>query len=178
MCTEKMEKVGDRWDRENVTVYGRALVSNTLIMPVILYRASVNAISKKLEKEIVKIVNNFLWKKVLKLKWSIAVRGVKEGGIGVKDPICMIDSTRIRMIRDMREKKTQPWVKWMERKEKKLKEKWNVTNVFQGNIKKAKMKELKETCLFERSVRIWHGMKGTIKEKEGKEEMMIKIGEE
>jgi hypothetical protein len=121
-----MEKVGDRWDRENVTVYGRALVSNTLIMPVILYRARVNAITKKLEKEIVKIVKDFVWRKVQNLKWSIAVRGVKEGGVGVKDPIYMIDSTRIRMIRDIRGKKTQPWVKWMERKEKKLKE--NVCN--------------------------------------------------
>jgi hypothetical protein len=175
---EKMKKIGNRWNRENVTVYGRALVSNTLIMPVILYRARVNAITRTLEKEIQKTVKDFIWRKVPSLKWSIAVRGIQEGGIGVKDPICMIDSTRIKMIKDMREKKAQPWVKWMERKEHKLKKKWNVKSVFHGKIKKAQIKELKETCLFESAVRVWHELKGKTEEKNGKEEMMMKIGEE
>ena len=40
------------------------------------------------------------------------------------------------------------------------------------------MKELKEPCLFESAVRVWHAMKGKTEEKNGKEEMMIKVGEE
>ena len=112
----------------------------------------------------------------VEVEYCIAIRGVKEGGIGVKDPICMIDSTRITILRDMRMKNTQPWVKWMKRKEQKLKEKWNVTNVYK-KIRKAKITELKDDCLFESAVRIWHELKGTTKEKEGKEEMMLKIGE-
>ena len=75
-----MKKIGNSWNRENVTVYGRALVSNTLIMPVILYRARVNAITRTLEKEIQKTVKDFLWRKVPSLKWSIAVRGIQESG--------------------------------------------------------------------------------------------------
>ena len=82
-CLEKMQEKGDRWNRENVTGYGRALVSNTLVMPVILYRGRVNGMTAGLKKKVLKIVKEFVWPT---LKWSIALRGIAEGGIGVKDP--------------------------------------------------------------------------------------------
>jgi len=85
--TKKMKKVGDRWNRENITVY-RALVSNTLMVPVVLYKGRVNSITKKLEKRIRDIERCYM-EKGMQVKWSIAIRSIKEGGIGVKDPICV-----------------------------------------------------------------------------------------
>jgi hypothetical protein len=170
--------VGNRWNRENITVYGRALVSNTLMMPIIMFRARVNGITQKLQKEILKKVKEFVWRKVPVLKWSIAIRGIKEGGIGVKDPACIVSSMRIKLIRDMKEKKTQPWVKWMQRKEAKLEQKWQVKNVYDKGMSKKKINELKETCLLESAVKVWHEMKGKIMKENDEELMMIKIEEE
>jgi len=172
-----MEKIGDRWNRENVTVYGRALISNTLMCPQVLYKGKVNGMSVKMKKEIVEKVKEFVWKKVTRVKWSVAVRKVEEGGIGVKDPICLLDSTRIRMIRDMRMKEAQPWVKWMNRKERKLKERWGVESVFKGRVKKKMIAELKDECVFESAVKVWHELKGITKKEEGEEVMKIRIGE-
>ena len=36
----KMKEKGNKWNKEKLTVYGRALVSNTIMMPIILYITS------------------------------------------------------------------------------------------------------------------------------------------
>lgn len=171
--TGKMEKIGYRWDREKVTVYGRALISNTLMVPVILYKGRVNGMTMKLKKQITKIVKDFVWRDVQPLQWKLALRPIDKGGIGVKDPICIVDATRIKLIKDMIEKNTQPWVKWMKRKEKRITERWQVKNIFQKGMKKKNVTELSEECIFESAVKIWHEMKGKIIEEGGEEVMMI-----
>jgi hypothetical protein len=98
-----MKEIGERWNREKVTIYGKALVSNTLMSPVVQYRARVNHMGKQMRKEILEEIKQFVWKGELPLKWKIAIRSVEEGGIGVKDTMCMIDSTKITMIRYERE---------------------------------------------------------------------------
>ena len=82
-----MVKTGCRWDRENPTVYGRALVANTLMMPVICFRANVNGMTKKMTARILKEIKDFVWKEVPPLKWDLAVRSPGEGGIGVRDQV-------------------------------------------------------------------------------------------
>ena len=156
-----------------MTVYGRVLVCNTLMMQKVLYRARVNSLSKKIRKQMVEAVKTFVWKEVRPLKWKIAVRGVSEGGIGVKDPNCMIDAMRIKLIRDMKNKTEQPWVTWLKRKEDRLKNRWGVTTVWDG-VTRRQLRELGEECLFEEAVRVWHEMRG--EESEGR--MRVKIGEE
>jgi hypothetical protein len=86
----KLGKTGSRWNRERITVYGRALVSNTLMMPVIGFRANVNGMTKQMTTKILKEIKQFVWKEVPTLKWGLAVRSTNEGGIGVRDPGALI----------------------------------------------------------------------------------------
>ena len=102
------------------------------------------------------MVKGFLWSKVSAIKWQLALLSVAEGGVGVKDPICMIDSVRIMMLRDMRMKNSQPWVRWMERREKMMKERWGVKDVFKEGTMRGRKNDVKSECLFENAVKIWH----------------------
>ena len=49
---EKMEGIGNQWKRENVTVYGKAVIFNVLMIAGVKYRAGVNPISKDMKKEL------------------------------------------------------------------------------------------------------------------------------
>ena len=58
-----MKEVGERWNREDLTVFGKALVSNTLMTVKVTYRASVNVVSNPLRKKITNTVREFMWRK-------------------------------------------------------------------------------------------------------------------
>ena len=90
---EKIRKKGERWNREQITVYGRALVCNTLMMPVILYRTRVNGLTKEKEKKIEQI-KDMIWKDMRPVKWSKVIRPIEEGGLGLKDPGTHYHDTR------------------------------------------------------------------------------------
>ena len=42
----RIEKLGQTWLRENIGIYGRTIVANTLLTAKLSHRASVNGISK------------------------------------------------------------------------------------------------------------------------------------
>ena len=173
----KMKKLGDRWDREQLTLYGRALIVNTLMMAMIAYRAAVNGMTDNTHKEILKIVKDFVFRgKIAEQQWQMAIRKIEEGGIGVRDPKCLIDSTRIKLIRDIDRKQGQPWVKWIERKRKKLEEKWEDEEVYKTGKPKKKLKQLNKDCVYESAVKVWHEMGGTTtRNEEGEEEKVIEL---
>ena len=64
----------------------------------------------------------------------------------------------------------------MLRKEEKLKERWQVENVYE-KVSKEKRGNLKEDCIFEDAMRVWHEMKGTTKEggENGEKVRMLRI---
>ena len=77
---------------------------------------------RKMKKEIKKTIREFMWKEGrARVKWDVLIRPEEEGGI---DPECDLDAAKVRIIKDMMMKADQPWVKWVERKLQKLKERW------------------------------------------------------
>ena len=57
----------------------------------------------------------------------------------------------------MKTRSDQPWVKWVERKIKKLKERWKIEdNIFEVTPNKKRMKELKEECIVESMMKVWY----------------------
>ena len=69
-------------------------------------------------------------------------------------------------------KDRQPWMKWVERKLTKVARRWRVQEAMAAKPNKRQLKELKEDCVVESTLKIWFeiGGQGGGKQKEGKEE--------
>ena len=141
----------DRWGRENVKVYGRALVANTLVFSKIKFRADVNGVTEQTRKEVKEIISTYVYKtKKREPKWETMIRSASRGGVGLRDPDTMIDAAKVRIVRNMHLRSEQPWVKWMRRKEERVRERWGLTgSVYSHKIKRKQRKGLKETCVYE-----------------------------
>ena len=160
---KKMEEIGNQWKRENVTVYGKAVIFNVLMIAGVKYRAGVNPISKDMKKELHELARSFIWdQKRSYVKWERLIQKREDGGIGLRDPGCDLDAAKIRMFRNMRVKRNQPWVKWIKRKEQRLKKKWEVEGSIYAHTPTHKQKkEMNEKCLFEQTLKIWYEVGGT-----------------
>jgi hypothetical protein len=76
----------------------------------------------------------------------------------------MIDASKIRILKNMIMRDDQPWVKWMKRKEKRLKQLWQVKGSLYGHRPTmSQRKNLSRTSLFAEIVRIWNEIGGTTK---------------
>ena len=92
------------------------------------------------------------------------MRRKEEGGLGLLDPRCYFDAAKIRILKIMKLKKGQPWIKWMERKEIRLKEKWNVQgNLFGFKQSREQKREVESKCIFGNILAIWREAGGTTK---------------
>ena len=98
-----------------------------------------------------------MWEgKKSEIAWKKVIQGVDEGGIGLRDPACTIDAAKIRIvIKNMRIKSDQPWAKWMKRKERRLKRRWGVEDIYGHKPTRNQIEELKDKCLFESTMKIW-----------------------
>ena len=116
--------------------------------------------NKKLIKQ---KIREFIWggeRKKARVKWEIMIKEPKEGGTGARDPIIAIDARRINILKKIITKDRQPWMKWIERKMKRVATRWKVREVMSAKPKKKEIRELKETCLTEAALKIWFEIGG------------------
>ena len=107
---EEMKTTGERWNREGITMIGRALVANTLLFSRIKFRLDVNTTTTDMRKRIKNVMRNFMWNDGKKqVRWEIMTRREEDGGVGVIDPDCMIDATKIMILKRWNNENKQPW---------------------------------------------------------------------
>ena len=69
--------LGQTWLRENIGIYGRTIVANTLLTAKLSHRASVNGISKSMKNRIIKKIKDFMWggeNKNARVRWDIMTK--------------------------------------------------------------------------------------------------------
>jgi hypothetical protein len=171
----KIEATGRKWNKEGIGIYGRAIVANTILLSKISHRAQINTMSDQIRKKLKEKFKDFMWKEAGKgmVRWEILPMKEEEGGVGLRDPICALDAAKIRMFVDLMTKDRQPWMKWIERKLNRLAEKWGVQEAMAAKPNKTQLKELKEDCIVESTLKIWFeiGGKGGGRLKEERKEM-------
>ena len=163
----KITKLGENWNKENIGVYGRALVANTLMLAKLKHRADVNAISSAMKRRILQEFKDFVWRgkeKRARVRWEVMVKRVEEGGIGIKDPECAMDASKVRMLIRLATRDRQPWMKWVERKLIRVAKKWGVPEAMGAKPKKKQSDGLRQDCLVESTLKIWLEIGGTKKE--------------
>ena len=153
---EKMSSEGGRWNREKIGIYGRAIIANTLLMSKVKFRADINPLSTLLTRRIRDEIRSFMWKgKKAGTRWEILLRPVQEGGVGLRDPGCVFDVAKVKMLVHLRDGVRQPWKKWVERKIKRVGRRWGVADVLTAQPTLRQRKELRENCLVERALKVW-----------------------
>ena len=168
----KVGKLADAWNKENIGIFGRSVVANTLMLAKIKHRADVNALSQTMKKKILEEFKTFVWKgkgKRARVKWQVMVREPKKGGIGIKDPICELDASKIRMLIRLLTRNRQPWMKWIERKLIRVAKRWEVPEAMAAKPTKKQIKELRESCIVESTLKTWIEIGGTWKEPKGEQ---------
>jgi hypothetical protein len=160
---KKMESIAKNWARLKVGYYGKAIVVNTLMKAQLTYRAQVNAVSRKKKEEFKGKMRDFVWDKKQKLvAWHKLVRPIKQGGIGLVDIECALDVQKISILRNMMQRKGQPWANWLGRKERRVKERWGVEgDVYGHKAMLQEKKQLNEECMYEQMLKIWYEVGGT-----------------
>ena len=68
------------------TIYGRAIVANTLLLSKISHRAQVNTMSAQVRKNLKEKFRAFMWKGAGKgmVRWEVLLMGEEEGGVGLR----------------------------------------------------------------------------------------------
>ena len=81
-----IEKTGEKWNRERIGIYGRAIVANTLLLSKISHRAQVNTMSAQVRKNLKEKFRAFMWKGAGKgmVRWEALLMGEEEGGVGLR----------------------------------------------------------------------------------------------
>ena len=92
--------------------------------------------------------------------------------MSLRDPLCALDAAKIRMFVDLMTKDRQPWMKWIERKLNRVAERWGVQEALAASPNKRQLKELRDDCIVESTLKIWFeiGGRGGGKQKEERKE--------
>ena len=111
------------------------------------------------------------------VRWEVLMMKQEEGGVGLREPLSALDAAKMRMLGNLMTKDRQPWMKWVERKLRRVAERWGVAEAAKPS--KKQVKELKEDCVVEDTLRIWFEIGGrggvAVKEKRKKKEEEIEV---
>lgn len=80
----KMENICAKWAGRNISLKGKVVLLNTLILPVIYYQASMLYVSQKFHAQVDRIISKFLWSgKRPKISRSCLELLTTQGGLGL-----------------------------------------------------------------------------------------------
>jgi endonuclease/exonuclease/phosphatase family metal-dependent hydrolase len=155
---EKSKKTSARWSRENISMHGRVLVANTVLLSKIRYRASCNTISKEQVEQIRKDQEFFIWKnKKTRRKWCHLVQQYDKGGMKLLDPECAFNAEKISILQRANKNEQHPWVMWKNKKDYEIRKKWGIVGDITRIQTNSKLK-WNEEDLFEKTYQIWHSI--------------------
>ena len=83
------------WRWRDLTIMGRIQIVKTFIIPIFLYRASMICSDQEFVKKVNKIIFDFIWKGKDKVKRSVLVGDIEDGGLKAPHLMSMIETQRI-----------------------------------------------------------------------------------
>ena len=81
---EKLERIFSVWKRRNLTFFGKCTIVNTLALSKHIYNAFIlpNP-GDKFFKSVSRMIYNFIWKKIDRIKRHALICSIEQGGIGI-----------------------------------------------------------------------------------------------
>ena len=82
---KKLENTANWWKGRGLTLYGRAQTINSLLLPKLIYIASMFVVPEEIIKEINRIVFKFLWRGQDRVARTAVINSYENGGLRVLD---------------------------------------------------------------------------------------------
>ena len=96
---KKMEKTANWWKGRGLTIYGRAQIINSLLLPKLVYLSSMFPVPEEVIKEANRIIFKFLWKGRDRGGRNAVINTYENGGLRVLDFETMVKSLRLTWLR-------------------------------------------------------------------------------
>ena len=97
------------WRWRDLTIFGRIQIVKTFIIPIFLYRASMVCCDQEFVKEVNKIIFDFIWKGKDKVKRSVLVGDIEDGGLKAPHLNSMIETQRIMCCKKLVSDEPSSW---------------------------------------------------------------------
>lgn len=96
----EMERVLNYWKQRDLTLRGKVLVINALMLAKMWYVLGVIPMPMGISKRLKKDVLNFLWgSKPSKISYNTLIGAIEEGGLGLQDPELKKKSFRVKTVK-------------------------------------------------------------------------------
>ena len=92
---KKLEKTANWWKARGLTLYGRAQIIHSLLLPKLIYIATMFAAPEEVIKDINRIVFKFLWRGQERVLKTAMINSYENGGLRVLDFETSVKSVRL-----------------------------------------------------------------------------------
>jgi hypothetical protein len=115
IAIDKCENLLNMSNIQKLTLKGKVLIVNTLILPQLLYVSSVMSPPPMIKKKLKDMITKFIWSdKPAKVKYSTMINSIEKGGLKLQDFECKLKSLKLKWIKAMCDKDTNgTWKEYM-----------------------------------------------------------------
>lgn len=106
----KMERVCNSWRFRNVSLKGRAVILNTLVLPIVYYPCVMLPVPPIAFKEIDRIISSFLWRgKKAKISRKCLEEPTHKGGLGLHNIHSRVKASKMSWLKKLTLPPKEPW---------------------------------------------------------------------
>lgn len=111
----KMENVCRDWTKHTLSLKGKIVLINTLILPIIYFQCTMLAVSARVFTEVNRIISSFLWSgKRPKISKQCLELPTVQGGLGLHNFRNRIASAKMTWVKKASKPPTEPWQHYLE----------------------------------------------------------------
>ena len=108
---EMIQKLIDNWRIRNLTLYGKINVIKSLLIPKVVFQATILPIPMNFVKELEKIIYNFIWGKRDKIKRRVIINKYEDGGLQMIDLENQFLALKASWFNRIQNNSTKTWAK-------------------------------------------------------------------
>lgn len=111
----KMKKICSSWSLRNLSLKGRTVILNTLVLPIISFQYTMLPVPQETIREIDNLVTNFLWRdRKPKISKLCLEKKSLQGGLGLHNVQNRIKAAKLSWLRRLIGPPTEPWQYYLE----------------------------------------------------------------
>lgn len=112
---KKMCRVCETWSTRHLSLKGKVVILNTLVLPIIYYPCTMLTVNQRVLMEIEKVISHFMWNgKKPKISRLSLERTIKAGGLGLHNIRNRVKAAKITWLKRLVEPPTEPWHFYLE----------------------------------------------------------------
>ena len=110
---KKLENTANWWKGRGLTLYGRAQIINSLLLPKLIYIATMFAVPEEVIKDINRIVFKFFWRGQVRVVRTAMINSYENGGLRVLDFETLVKSVRLSWLKRLYASKNAGWKSYL-----------------------------------------------------------------